>query len=211
MIPWTTLTLAALALVLLGEYRKTRGVIYVSKPIASTGFIGLAIAAGALDSTYGRAVLTALALSWLGDVLLMKRTPSFFKAGLVAFLLGHVGFAAAFVTLGLDWAWTAIALAAITIPAIAITRWLLPKVEPARLRGPVVAYIVVITAMVAFAGGAVGGGGTIWILVAALSFYVSDLSVAWNRFVDDGFMNRALGLPAYYVAQLIFAWSVSLT
>jgi len=38
-------------------------------------------------------------------------------------------------------------------------------------------------------------------------FYVSDLSVARDRFVARAFVNRARGLPAYYAAQVLMAWA----
>ena len=47
------------------------------------------------------------------------------------------------------------------------------------------------------------------LLVAALFFYVSDLSVAINRFVSPRFIHRLWGLPAYYIAQLMFAFLVA--
>ena len=41
-------------------------------------------------------------------------------------------------------------------------------------------------------------------------FYLSDLAVARDRFVSPGFANALWGLPLYYVAQLLFAYSASL-
>jgi uncharacterized membrane protein YhhN len=70
-IPWILLTVIALAGLLVAEYRGPGWAIYVCKPLASLGFLGAAVAAGALGSSYGRAILAALVLSWIGDVLLM--------------------------------------------------------------------------------------------------------------------------------------------
>ena len=39
-------------------------------------------------------------------------------------------------------------------------------------------------------------------------FYLSDLAVARHRFVRPAFVNRALGLPAYYVGQLLLAFTI---
>jgi len=41
-----------------------------------------------------------------------------------------------------------------------------------------------------------------------LAFAASDISVARDRFVAPAFINRAWGLPLYYVAQISFALSV---
>ena len=62
--------------------------------------------------------------------------------------------------------------------------------------------------MVALAVGTVAAHGHPTILVGAVMFYLSDLSVARERFVRSGFVNRIWGLPAYYVAQLILAWTI---
>jgi uncharacterized membrane protein YhhN len=88
-----------------------------------------------------------------------------------------------------------------------VVRQLWPHV-PGPLRGAVVGYVVVISVMVSFAAGSVAGGRGAIRLFAATLFYLSDLSVARDRFLDAGLGNRLWGLPAYYVAQILFAWSV---
>ena len=47
-----------------------------------------------------------------------------------------------------------------------------------------------------------------WIAGGALAFYLSDLSVARDRFVRPAFVNRAWGLPLYYGAQFVLAATV---
>jgi hypothetical protein len=42
----------------------------------------------------------------------------------------------------------------------------------------------------------------------ALLFYLSDLLVARDRFVRPGIVNRVVGLPLYYAAQLLLASAV---
>ena len=46
------------------------------------------------------------------------------------------------------------------------------------------------------------------IFAGALLFYLSDLSVARDRFVAPGFANGLVGLPLYYAAQLVLASTV---
>jgi uncharacterized membrane protein YhhN len=143
-------------------------------------------------------------LSLAGDVLLIPRTRGMFLAGLVSFLCGHVAFCAAFLRHGIDQrasAWAALPLLGL---AALIGRWLLPKVDK-RMLVPVLAYVGVITTMVALAIGVVVHGGTPWIAVGALAFYGSDLSVARDQFVAPGFVNRVWGLPLYYAAQVVLA------
>jgi len=164
----------------------------------------VAVTAGALTHPYGQWVFAALVGCWFGDVFLLGKARPLFLAGLVSFLLGHLVFAAAFVVRGIDLAATAVAVVALVVVLIPVFRWLIPKVE-AKMKGPVIAYMVVITVMVALAAGTVFEHGQPWIVVAAVAFYVSDLAVARDRFIKQGFSNRAWGLPLYYGAVVVFA------
>ena len=91
--------------------------------------------------------------------------------------------------------------------AFAVWRWLKPHL-PKDMVAPVIAYVVVISMMV---GLAVGTAAVQWsapLVVGAFAFYASDISVARERFVARGYVNRLWGLPAYYVGQLLLAWTV---
>jgi uncharacterized membrane protein YhhN len=47
------------------------------------------------------------------------------------------------------------------------------------------------------------------LLRAAVLFYLSDITVARDRFVTGPrFLNRLVGLPLYYSAQFLFAFSI---
>ena len=203
-LPWILLTAVALAGLLVAERTSSRRGAFLCKPLASTGFVGAAIASGALDSVYGRVILAALILSWLGDVFLLSSRSAFFLAGLGSFLLAHVAFGAAFVLRGQAPAWTLGALILLAIPALIVARWLRPHL-PADMRVPVHVYIVVITCMLALAAGALAAGAPWIVLLGALTFYLSDLSVANDRFVRESFLNKLWGLPLYYFAQLCLA------
>ncbi len=204
---WLLLTVVALAVLLAGEFRSSLPIKAAAKPLASAGFLGLAIAGGALASGYGQAVLAALALSWLGDVFLLSHKPRPFLLGLAAFLLAHVAYAVAFVAYGQELAWSLAALALLALPAWLVLRGLGPHL-PTAMRAPVRAYVAVITLMVALAAGTFAAGGHPSLPIGAAAFYLSDLAVARDRFVAPGFANRAWGLPLYYFAQLCLAWSV---
>lgn len=201
---FAVLTAASLVALLIAERAESSLGIWISKPLASTAFIAIAVTGGALDSAYGAAIVGALVLSWFGDVFLIPKGRAWFLAGLVAFLLAHVAFVYAFWVRGssLDLTWRA--ALAYALPAAAIGKWLIPKV-PSRLRGPVVAYILVISAMQAFAVSAAVTQSVAAIFVGATAFYVSDLAVARNNFVKRGFNNKLWGLPLYYGAQIILA------
>lgn len=178
----------------------------VLKGVASAGFIAVAFSVGAFDTGYGRTVLVALVLSWIGDMLLSYSSSDAFRAGLVAFLLAHVAYVVAFLIRGVDGTWAAMAAAIAAFAAILVWRWLGPHLD-SPMRRPVAAYVAVISLMVALAFGTVGHDADPRIAAGAVAFFVSDLFVARNRFVSPGFVNRAVGLPTYYVGQVLLALS----
>ncbi len=201
-------TVLSVAALLVAVRRGSKAGEWVLKPIASTGFCVSALQHGALDSRYGLLVYLGLCLSWWGDVLLIPKTRGSFLLGLGAFLLAHVAYVAAFVARGVSFTAAVAGLVVLTVPFVAVARWLLPKV-PAPMLLPVRAYMLVITAMVAcaFATAVAHGGGAI--LAGALAFYLSDLSVARDRFVAPGFDNKLWGWPLYFGAQLVLASTVA--
>lgn len=200
-------TLGALAGLLAAERAGFRPGVIAAKPLASAGFVATALAAGAAGSAYGRALLAALALCWLGDVLLLRSGAGrAFRLGLAAFLAGHLAFAVAFALPGLEPGRAALA-AALCLSAGGLGfAWLRPHL-PAGLRLPVLGYLVVISVMVAAALASAALPREPRIAVGALAFYVSDLAVARQRFVARSFANKAWGLPLYYGAQLLLASS----
>jgi uncharacterized membrane protein YhhN len=193
---------AAVAVLLAGEWRGSRPLVWIAKPLASAAFVWTAIGAGAPGSGHGRFVLAGLALCACGDVLLIPRgSQRAFVAGIGAFLLGHVAYAAGFL-------WQGVAVTALLAAGVAgafvgilVLRWLGPLL-PADLRRPVRAYVAVILAMVACAVGAAVAGAPAIAAAGAVAFAASDLSVARDRFGSAGFANVAWGLPLYYAAQL---------
>jgi hypothetical protein len=102
----------------------------VSKLVASSAFVALAIQVGGLRSNYGRLILLGLVFSWFGDASLIGETQTLFLLGLGAFLLAHVTYIAAFIVKGVDAKWTASAALPIAAIALAVSAWLAPHVQP---------------------------------------------------------------------------------
>ncbi len=150
--------------------------------------------------------VAALALSVVGDVLLLWDNKRVFLVGLFAFLLAHVAYAVAFVVIGVDWLAVAFGATLMAPFAAGVGRALWPKAG--RLAKPVMAYITVISCMVCLAAGTVPGAGPV-LLIGATLFFLSDLGVARQRFIADVAINRLIGLPLYYAAQLVLAWGLS--
>jgi uncharacterized membrane protein YhhN len=197
------LVAVAVLAVLVAEALERPAIAWIAKPLASTGFIAVALLRGFPGSSYGRLVVLALFLSWWGDVLLIPKSQRVFLVGILAFLSAHVAYAAAFAARGITWSFAIGAAVVLAVVGIAIGRIFVAH-APAKLKGAVVAYVGVLSVMVALA---LGTRDT-WIAIAAIAFYLSDISVAINRFVRPSALHRAWGLPLYYAAQLAFAATV---
>lgn len=166
------------------------------KVAASCGFLAL----GALFARgrFGELVLAALCLSAIGDALLLSAAEGPFLAGVGAFLLAHLAYAAAFAP------GSRIRPATVAIVAAAgaaVLAWLWRRLGPMRI--PVLAYTAAISLMLVL------GLGSANPLVpwGAVLFYLSDVTVARDRFVRPGLANRVTGLPMYYAAQVLLAWA----
>jgi len=162
---------------------------------------------------YFSAVLIGLILGLAGDVLLGLKTQATFKAGLAAFLLGHLAYVVAFALYTTPSGWLLPGALLLWALAMVVFRWLRPHLGD--MRAPVIAYVVVITLMMwaawaMFWAGEIAPLGARLALIGAACFYVSDLFVARDRFISQGFANRVCGLPLYYTGQFLIAFSVSL-
>ena len=93
--------------------------------------------------------------------------------------------------------------------------YLWPKLG--KLRIPVIFYVAVIITMVISAIAFLRGNPAAvqmqlhrreLFAAGAVLFFISDLAVARDKFVAKGYVNRMWGLPIYYGAQLLIAWSL---
>lgn len=203
----TSLCLAAVGALLFAEARHHRAARAAFKTLASLAFVGVALSLDATSSVHGRLILAALLLSLAGDVLLLSDRHGAFLGGLVAFLLAHAAYGAAFAVLGVSTGAAALAVVGALGVGAGVLRWLWPALGP-RWRPPVTAYVVVILVMCVIAIGHTGQSGAWSIAVGTVAFAASDLAVAREKFVRASFTNKAWGLPLYYAAQLLLAWSV---
>lgn len=180
----------------------------VFKPVASIALLVVATTTG-VTGRYGYLILVGLLLSVVGDLALLSTHRRGFVAGLTAFLLAHVAYTIAFLTLEPSASSTVVAaMTFFTVGAI-LGRWIMPAV-PNDLRAPVASYMIAITAMVVTAT-ALAADGRWMIAVGGLLFYVSDVAVARNQFIASNWRNKAWGLPTYYAGQTLLALSVAQT
>ena len=176
----------------------------LSKAAASVSFIVLAVVNEASSTIYGRYILIALTLSLIGDLCLLSRKSHFLLAGIAAFFFAHVAFIAAFAELDPDRIYFVIALIGTTAAAFFVLKWLWNYLEgPYRVAVPAYLLLMILMASLALAANSVPVIG-----IAAILFAVSDISVARDRFISRDIVNKAWGLPLYYIAQLLFAASV---
>lgn len=201
-------TLSAMLVLILADVRGLKRLRGLAKTLASTGFLWAALEQGALGTPFGQSMLVAFTLSWLGDVALLGTSNRSFLSGLALFLLGHLGFAVSFLMRGISPWGLGLGLVLVAPVTLWTHRWLDPHVK-GRMRRPVQAYLGVISSMVALSLATVIGRGDARLVVAAVLFLLSDLFVAREKFVEKSKVNTAVGLPLYYVAQLVFAWALT--
>ena len=201
-------TLVALAGLLAGEWCERRGWIWLAKPVASLGFIVMAVSLGPA-SGYGQLMLGGMVACALGDVLLIPRdSERSFKAGIGAFAVGHICYVMAFTRWPLRVPVLIASGAGLAVLGYVVLRYLKPHI-PTGLVAAVSGYVAIIVVMAACALSVTAAGGDMRIALGAVLFFLSDLSVARDAFVQRAFINRAWGLPLYYAAQLILASTVA--
>ncbi len=198
-----------LPLLLVHEKKEKSKPVLMTKTVLSLLFVITAAVQPHPISNYYLYLFVGLIFCLAGDVCLAL-PKKFFKAGLAAFLLGHVFYIVGFTTLTRIGQWFSPgALFFFILSAVVFFR-LRPHLGV--MRGPVFIYVVVITVMVSAAWAvfwktALPASGRALIFLGALSFYFSDVFVARNKFVKNEFLNRLVGLPLYYLGQFLLAFS----
>lgn len=206
--PALLLSLVSVSGLVASDFHHFKGGRFALKPLAALSFIWLAVLLGATQSSYGQWLLIGLLLCAAGDVLLMFEAEAAFLAGLVAFLCGHLLYAVAFAQLPLNAMTIAISCLPALVLVVFVLSWLKPHLQ-GPMRAAVPAYIMVIAAMLVFAGGTWGQAGSLLILCGAWGFAFSDLAVARRQFVNADRINGLWGTPLYFGSQMLLAASVA--
>lgn len=179
---------------------------YICKPLTMVLLVGAALALEPDDSAVRAWFVLALVLSLAGDVLLML-PKDLFVFGLAAFLLGHIAYIVGMHVDGVEGArfltGILLVMALLAVIGTAILRGVRAGPEP-KLAGPVVAYMFVISAMVASAIGV----GSWWAIAGAGLFYLSDALIAWNRFLHETRHARLSIMVTYHLAQVALVLSL---
>jgi uncharacterized membrane protein YhhN len=179
---------------------------YVCKPLTMVVLIAATIALDVDEPTVRAWFLAALVLCLIGDVLLML-PQDLFVFGLASFLLGHIAYIVGMHVDGVDagrlLVGVVLVLIAMAVLGTRILRGVRAGPEP-ELTGPVVAYMSVISVMVASAIGT----GSVAAVAGATSFYASDALIAWNRFIRETRHSRVSIMVTYHLAQVALVLSL---
>lgn len=191
------------------EYRGPRQHVYVFKPLTMVFIWLIAILGQATFPFYKYMIITGLVFSLAGDVFLMLPSDRFL-AGLVAFLIAHLFYIAAFLSeiSALTW-WPLVPLVIYGIVIYIIVASSLGK-----LKLPVLIYVVVILIMAWLAWerwSQTGQSGALLAFAGAVLFVISDTILAINRFRGAFKPSRALNLTTYFAAQWLIASSVGIS
>ena len=178
----------------------------VVKPAAMALLIASVIARESQGEVKGL-VIGALVASLVGDTLLLS--PTLFLPGLVAFLIAHGFYIAAFAR-GVGFLPSRSALAAIAGLGGCILLFVWPGLG-ADLRAPVVVYVMVIALMAAQASGRASvlrERAAVAVAAGALMFMISDATIALTKFSRIDWPLDQWTLPTYYLAQGLIAFFI---
>lgn len=171
---------------------------YVLKPLVMVFLIAVALSIDP-SSDFARVMLIiGLVLSMAGDVFLML-PKDLFVAGLGAFLVAHVFYVVALLSLGVSLTGFVVGIVLMTLVAVVLGRRIVQgaaRVDKT-LAGPVAAYISVISLMVASAIGT----GRFFAIAGALLFGASDSVLGWTRFLNDFPRSRMIVMVTYHLGQ----------
>lgn len=183
---------------------------YIAKPaVMVVLFIWLLTSVGMNGALiwFGLGILFSL----LGDVLLMISLDRMFLPGLVAFLLAHVAYVIGFnIPLPLFSAWSLIFAFMVGLGGTRIIRRIVDSLASSgnvRMRTPILIYSLVISlmllsAMMKLTDITWSANASALVSLGALLFYLSDIVLAWNKFVAPIQYGRIYNIGLYHLGQI---------
>lgn len=184
---------------------------HVTKPLSLTLLTGVALTLDPIDPTIRTWMVIGLLFSLAGDVFLLG-TERFFVFGLASFLIAHIAYVIGLFHGPTSIGWSLVGLILVVIAIATIGRRIVrgvrthPEHGGSAMVGPVVAYLVVISAMVVASFGTASAVA----VVGASLFYASDAILAWNRFVETRRLGAVAVMVTYHLGQAgLVAWLVT--
>lgn len=210
MIIWPILALSFTGLEVLALRRKWSGLEYLAKPAVMVClFIWLVLESGLQNNLlwFGVGLLFSLA----GDILLMISLERLFIPGLAAFLFTHISYLIGFQEqlLNLN-VWSFILLFFVFLNALRLVRRIVAAMRSKgsdRLVYPVIVYSLVISLLLYAAFSTIfdpawGTGAAFFVSAGAFLFWLSDLILAWNKFVSPVNNSRTINILVYHLGQI---------
>lgn len=207
---WLILAFVFAALEALALWKSWNKLEYLAKPavmICLFAWLYFATGLQGLTFWFGVGILFSLA----GDVLLMISLDRMFIFGLIAFLFAHLSYLAGFQNeLRTVSFWSVLLIFIIAVNALRLMRRIISAMRANgqdRLVNPVILYSSVITlmlyaAMTTLSNPAWKAGASLLVGLGAFLFYLSDIILAWNKFVSPIKNGRLLNIAAYHLGQI---------
>ncbi len=185
----------------------SKAIEYVAKPLTMVVLIAAVLQMNPTSDAARVCFVVALVFCLVGDVFLMlPDRDRWFVFGLGAFLVGHLAYIPGLVLLGVSGIWLLIGVVIVGAFVATIGLRIVDGVresEP-KLVVPVMAYMVVISLMVASAFGT----GRVVAIAGAGLFYSSDAMIAWNGFIKAHRLGPIAIIVTYHVGQILLALSL---
>jgi len=210
MLIWLMLALIAALTEAVAVQRNIKRLEFFAKPAvmiflwiwlyASTGLQGITF-------WFGIGILMSL----LGDMALLGSSDRMFLLGLVAFLLTHVFYLIGFKDEVLNFtAWSTVLILFIYVNGVRLLRRIVSAMQAngkGALSIPVIVYGLVISlmlyaAMATMYDPAWKTSAALLVTVGAILFWISDLILAWNKFVSPLKRGRILNILTYHLGQI---------
>jgi uncharacterized membrane protein YhhN len=182
----------------------------ITKPAVILSLMaGLSISTGLQGSAFWFGL--GLFFSMLGDMCLLSHSENLFLTGLVAFLLTHIFYLIGFKQqLLAPSAWSLVLIFVILLNAVRLLRRISASMRARgmnRLVYPVIVYGLVISLMLFAAMSTLSDhnwdrGAAFLVSIGAFLFWISDLMLAWNKFVSPLKTGRLLNVAAYQIGQI---------
>lgn len=210
MIVWPILALVFAGLEVLALRQNWSRLEYIAKPGVMVCLLLWLVLAGGLQNNllwFGIGIIFSL----LGDILLMVSFNRLFIPGLVAFLLAHMSYLIGFREQLLNvTAWSFILLFFIFLNGIRLLRRIVSAMRANRqdrLVYPVIVYSLVVSLMLYAALSTIfdpawGTSAAFFVSAGAFLFWLSDLILAWNKFVSPIHNGRVFRVLAYHLGQI---------
>ncbi len=207
---WLVLTFIFAFLEALAVSRNLPKLEYIAKPgVMVYLFLWLYFSTSLHGSTFWFGV--GILFSLVGDVLLMNPTNTMFLAGLVAFLFAHIFYIVGFRSeLGIGSAWSLILLALVLVNGVRVVRRIIGAMRAKGENGlvsPVIVYSLAISfmlyaAMSTLYDPAWKTNAALFVSLGAFLFYMSDVILAWNKFVSPIKNGHLFNIVIYHLGQI---------